>query len=56
VTKVSVHALQNQQTLTTYTESVSNKFEMDPYSGMMLLHSLALSLGGTEMYSPLQHL
>jgi len=32
--KVSVHALQNQQTLTAYTESVSNKFKMDAYSGM----------------------
>lgn len=32
--KVSVHALQNQQTLTDYTEFVSNKFKMDAYSGM----------------------
>jgi hypothetical protein len=32
--KVSVHALQYQQTLTAYTECVCNKFKIDPYSGM----------------------
>jgi hypothetical protein len=34
VKKVSDHALQNQQILTIYKESVSNKFEMDPSSRM----------------------